>query len=150
MESNKIYGILSLILGLIFIIFPIFSTAFTTILIGISLIFFGIALILSEFLAFNIIIGILAVIFGLIFATNIAALAIFTGLQFYIIGAIMILAGITGLISGSQISKVASILIILLGIVSFALGGLSLGNPLFATILIGVGLIVQGIRLYME
>lgn len=62
----------------------------------------------------------------------------------------MIIAGILGLLSGSQVSKIFSVLMIILGIISFALGGLSLDQPIFAAILIGVALIVQGIRLYLE
>jgi len=150
MEANKASGILSIILGLIFIIFPIFSSAALTVFIGISLIFFGLALILSGFTAFNIIIGILAIIVGIAFTFNITALSILFGLQFYVIGILMILAGIAGLISDSQISKIASVLIIILGIISFALGGFSIDQPLFAAILIGVGLIIQGVRLYLE
>ena len=118
MEANKISGILSIILGLIFIIFPIFSSGVVSIIIGISLLFFGIALVLAGFTASNIIIG--------------------------------ILAGILGLFSDTQTSKLASVLMIILGIVSFILGGFSLGQPLFAAILIGVALIIQGIRLYLE
>ena len=49
MEANQISGILSILLGLIFIICPICSTAFLSIFIGLSLVFFGIASILSEF-----------------------------------------------------------------------------------------------------
>ncbi len=150
MESNQISGILSVILGLIFIICPIFSTAVLSLFIGLSLVIFGIALILAGFSAFNIIIGILAIIVGLVFAGNITALSFLFGLQFYVIGIIIILAGIAGLISDSQISKIASVLLIILGIISFALGGFSIDNPLFATILIGLSLIIQGIRLYLE
>ena len=62
----------------------------------------------------------------------------------------MILAGIVGLISDSQISKIASVLIIILGIISFALGGFSIDQPLFAAVLIGVALIIQGVGLYLE
>jgi uncharacterized membrane protein HdeD (DUF308 family) len=150
MESNKIYGILSIILGLIFIIFPVPGTATLSILIGISLLFFGIILILSGFTAFNIIIGILAILIGLIFISNIAALSFLFALEFYVIGIILILAGIACLISDSQMSKIASILIIILGIISFALGGLSIDQPIFAAILIGVALIIEGIGLYIE
>lgn len=150
MESNQISGILSILLGLIFIICPIFSTAALSIFIGLSLIIFGIAFILSGFSAVNIIIGILAILVGLVFAFNITALSVLFGLQFYVIGIIMILAGIVGLISDSQISKIASVLMIILGIISFAFGGFSIGQPLFAAVLIGVALIVQGVRLYLE
>ena len=50
----------------------------------------------------------------------------------------------------SQISKIASVLIIILGIISFALGGFSIDQPLFAAVLIGVALIIKGVGLYME
>ena len=150
MESNKLSGILSIILGLIFLICPIFSTAFLSTLIGLSLIFFGIAFILSEFSALNIIVGILAILVGLVFVFNITALSFIFGLQFYIIGILMIIAGIAGIISESKFGKIASIFIIILGIISFALGGLSIDQPLFAAVLIGVALIVQGVRLYLE
>ena len=150
MESNQISGLLSILLGLIFIICPIFSTAFLSIFIGLSLIFFGLAFILSEFSAVNIIVGILAIIVGLVFVFNITALSFIFGLQFYIIGILMIIAGIAGIISESKFGKIASIFIIILGIISFALGGLSIDQPLFAAVLIGVALIVQGVRLYLE
>ena len=135
MESNKISGILSVILGLIFIIFPIFSTAALSILIGISLVFFGIILILTGFTAVNIVIGILSIIVGLVFAFIISALSFLLGLQFYVIGLILILAGIVGLISDTKTSKIASVLVIILGIISFALGGFSIGQPMFAAVL---------------
>ena len=150
MESNQISGLLSIILGLIFLICPIFSTAFLSIFIGLSLIFFGIAFILSEFSAVNIIVGILAILVGLVFLFNITALSFIFGLQFYIIGILMIIAGIVGIFSDSQFGKIASIFLIILGIISFALGGFSIGQPLFAAILIGAGLIIQGVGLYME
>ncbi|WP_296802150.1 DUF308 domain-containing protein [uncultured Methanobrevibacter sp.] len=109
MEANKISGILSIILGLIFIIFPIFSSGVVSIIIGISLLFFGIALVLAGFTASNIIIGILAIIFGLLFIFNLDALSFLLGLQFYIIGIIILLAGILGLFSDTQTSKLASV-----------------------------------------
>ena len=150
MEQNQAAGIVAVILGLIFIICPIFSSIALTVLIGLSLVFLGIALILSGFSALNIIIGMLAIIVGAAFTFNIGALSVLLGLQFYVIGILMILTGVTGLISGSQISKIASVLMIILGIVSFAFGGLSIGQPLYAPILIGIGLIVQGISLYLS
>ena len=149
MEPNKLAGILSIILGLIFIICPVLSTATLSIFIGLSLVFFGIALVVSGFTAFNIIIGILAIIVGLRFIFNIEALSFIFGIQFYVIDIILVLGGIVGLVSDSGISKIASVLIIILGIISFALGGFSIEQPLFAIILIGVALIIEGIGLYL-
>ena len=150
METNKLSGILSIILGLIFIICPVFTTAALSILIGISLIFLGIALIFAGFTTSNIAIGILSIIIGLIFTFNITAFSVLFALQFYVIGAILILVGIVGLISDSQISKIASVLIIILGIISFAFGGFSIGQPFFAAVLIGVALLIKGISLYLQ
>lgn len=62
----------------------------------------------------------------------------------------MIIAGIVGIFSDTQFGKIASIFLIILGIISFALGGLSIDQPLFAAALIGVALIIQGVRLYLE
>lgn len=62
----------------------------------------------------------------------------------------MVLIGITGLFAGENITKTTSVSIILLGIIAFILGGFSINNPLYAVILIGISLIIQGIRLYIS
>ena len=59
----------------------------------------------------------------------------------------MILMGIAGLFSGEQISKVLSVLMIILAVVMIALGALTIDNPIIAPILIGISLIVQGANL---
>ena len=150
MEQNKITGIISIILGLIFIIFPIISSTTVSLMIGISLFFLGIIMILNRFTAANIIVGLLAIIFGLLFIFAIDALSFLVGFQFYIIGIFMILSGISGLIYNSQISKITSLLILLMGIIMIVLGFFSLAQPLYAVILIGLTLIIQGVRLYLE
>ncbi|MBQ2832005.1 DUF308 domain-containing protein [Methanobrevibacter sp.] len=150
MESNQISGILSVILGLIFIICPIFGVAAVSVLIGVSLIFLGLILILSGFRALNVIIGILAIVVGLVFVFNIAALSFLIGLQFYVIGILLILAGIAGLISDSEMPKFASVVVLILGLISIAFGAFSFGNPMFVAILIGVALVIEGIGLYLQ
>ena len=138
-----------MILGLFFIIFPIVSSGTVSILIGVSLVFLGVISILNGFVAHNIIVGILAIIFGLLFMFRIDALSFLLGVQFYIIGILLILLGITGLFSGQNMSKITSILIIIMGIVAFVLGGFSITEPIYAAILIGVCLVIQGIRLFL-
>lgn len=150
MEPKKIYGILSVILGILFLIFPITGTLTISMVIGLSFLFFGIAIILNEFSAINIIVGVLSIILGIIFIGNIAALSFIFGFQFYVVGIILVLAGVAGIISSSQVSKMASIVILILGIIAFGLGGLSFDQPLFATILVGVSLIIEGISLFLE
>lgn len=57
----------------------------------------------------------------------------------------MIIIGILGIINGEGTSKWASALILIFGITFFIMGILSINNPLFIVILIGVCLIVRGI-----
>lgn len=59
----------------------------------------------------------------------------------------MIIMGIAGLFSGEQISKVLSILMIILAIVMIAIGALTIDNPIIAPILLGISLIVEGVNL---
>ena len=155
MNLNQIMGILSIVLGLIFIICPVFSTALASTVLGISFLLLGIFSIITGIFgrtgmgALLIISGILAVIFGFIFTTNIFAIPIIMSLQFYIIGFLMILMGIAGLFSGEQISKALSIVMIILAIIMIAIGALTIDNPIIAPILIGISLIVEGANLVM-
>lgn len=82
------------------------------------------------------------------FAMN--ALPFLVGLQFYLVGIVMILFGIAGLISDSKISKISSLLILIMGIVAFILAFNSIVNPFYAAVLLGVSLIIQGIRLFIS
>ena len=150
MQSTKMAGILSIILGLFFIICPVISSGTISIMIGLSLISLGIFEIVANFSVLNIIIGILTILCGFLFMFRIDALSFLLGIQFYLIGFLMIILGISGIFAGPQVSKISSILIVILGIISFALGGFSIAQPLYAAILVGVSLILQGIRFVME
>ena len=61
----------------------------------------------------------------------------------------MILIGVTGIFAGEGVSKIASILIIILGVITLGLGSFSITQPIFAAVLLGVALIIQGVRLYI-
>ena len=90
MEENKMAGYLSIVLGLIFIIFPMFSAGLVSIIVGLSLLFFGITAIFTGWNmknevdnAFPLIIlaiGIIAVIFGFLFIFYIDALSFLIGI----------------------------------------------------------------------
>ena len=73
MDNQKAAGIFFLILGLIFILFPMFSIELVSIIVGLSLVFFGIS---AAFMGYTlkdnkgvaiaiIIIGIISIILGL-------------------------------------------------------------------------------------
>lgn len=160
MGVEKSAGILSIIVGLIFIIFPMFSAEFVSIIVGLSLLFFGIS---AAFMGFNMrkqtgyvgiaimIIGIIAIIFGFLFIFYIDALSFLIGLQFYIVGFIMIVFGITGLLSRmNRFSAFTSILVLLMGIVAIALAIFASSQPIYIAIIIGIVLIIEGIAMILD
>ena len=159
MDNQKAAGIFFLVLGLIFILFPMFSIELVSIIVGLSLVFFGIS---AAFMGYSlkdnkgvsiaiIIIGIISIILGLLFMFYINAISFLVAFQFYIVGFIMILFGITGLISrASKISNFTSILVLLMGIVAIALAVFAGNNPLYLAIIIGVVLIIEGVAYLLD
>lgn len=150
--QKKILGILTIILGLIFIVFPVFSSVFTSQVLGLSIIVFGIVSIFAglnrELSAGYILVGILSVLFGLILTFNVLALPILVALEFYIIAILMVFYAILALVEiRTPESTVAAILIIIFAIVVFLIGYITILDPVMAPILIGLALIVQGIQL---
>lgn len=159
MEVNKGAGILSIVLGIIFILFPMFSSGLISVIVGLSLLFFGIS---SAFMGYNmrndfnsfstasIIIGIIAIIFGFLFIFYIDALSFLIGIQFYIVGFIMIIFGISGLISKmTRVSTFSSILVLIMGIVAIALAAFAVSEPVYIAIIIGICLIIEGVALML-
>ena len=160
MEVNKGAGILSIVLGLIFILFPMFSSGLVSVIVGLSLLFFGIS---SVYLGYNmrnefdlyskttIIIGIIAIIFGFLFIFYIDALSFLIAIQFYIVGFIMIIFGISGLISRmGPISTFTSILVLIMGVIAIALAAFSINQPVYIAIIIGIVLIIEGVALILS
>lgn len=155
MNYMKILGILYIILGLLFIVFPFYSAGAVSLIAGISLIAFGLATIIDGFTvwsrmthlsALKILLGICTIIFGILFLYKIDALSFIVAFQFYLISFVMILIGIIGLLLGSEtLSKVAAFLIIILGAISFFVATFALANPLYTAILVGICLIMEGI-----
>ena len=99
MESNKILSIIAIIIGLIFIIFPIFSANLISILIGASVLIFGLFLayagiiskeISGAFSSVAAIFGVVMIILGLAFIFGTNAISFLVGLQFYIVGFMLI------------------------------------------------------------
>lgn len=160
MEIYKIAGFLSIVLGLIFIIFPMFSGELVSIIVGLSLLFFGIA---AAFMGWNLrnevdnifpnfilAIGVIAVIFGFLFLFYIDALSFLMGLQFYIVGFIMVVFGIAGLFSNlTRVSTFSSLLVLIMGIIALALAIFAINQPIYIAILIGIVLIIEGISLLL-
>ena len=159
MDNKKLLGIIFLILGLIFVIYPIYSAEVVSIILGLCLISFGFAELINGFYtwdlltsiaAIKIIVGIIAILFGILFIYSIEGLAFIIGYQFYIIAFIMIFVGILGLVSESTMSKLASIVILIIGIIAVILAVFSVAQPLYAAVLLGIGLIIDGVCLLID
>ena len=158
MDYMKVLGILFVILGLIFIIYPLYSAEAVSLLAGICLIAFGFASIIDGFSvwsmmthvsAINILLGICAILLGILFIYKIDALSFIVAYQFYLIAFVLIFVGIMGIIAGPDaMSKLISVLIVIMGIVAIFLAFYSLAEPLYAAILVGICLILEGISLF--
>ncbi len=158
MDSNKGMGLFSIILGLIFIIFPMISESLISIIIGFSLLFFGISAAYTGwdmkkyannmYANLFIAIGIIAAIFGFLFIFYIDALSFLIGIEFYLIGFILIIFGIAGLLSrAGTVSLLTSILVIVMGIIAIALAAFAMAQPIYIAIIIGVILIIEGLMI---
>ena len=160
MAVTRFAGILSIILGLIFIIFPMFSIGLVSLIVGLSLLFFGIS---AIFLGWNmrdgaydifpmitIIIGVIAVIFGFLFLFYIETLPFLMGIQFYIVGFIMIVFGIAGLLAHtSRVPTFSSVLVLIMGIAAIAIAIFTVEQPIYIAIIIGIVLIIEGISMIL-
>ena len=158
MESNKILSIIAIIIGLIFIIFPMFSANLISILIGASVLIFGIILAYTGIISKDIsgafssvaaIFGVVMIILGLAFIFGTNAVSFLVGLQFYIVGFMLIVAAVMGILSGVDINKTGSFITLVLGIVVLFIAMFAANNPVLITIILGIALIVYGVSGYL-
>ena len=155
MDYRKLLGILFIILGFIFTFYPVYSAEAVSCIAGICLIAFGFASIIDGFsvwsrmahvTALNILLGICAILFGILFIYKIDALSFLVAYQFYLIAFILIFIGISGIVYGFEtISKAASVLILILGIISVFFAVYAIAEPLYTAIIVGICLIMYGI-----
>ena len=157
MDLKKILGILFIMLGLIFIICPFYSSIAISWIAGISLIVFGFASIINGFTVLsmvthfsliNIILGFFAILLGILFIYKIDALSFIVAYMFYLIAFVLIFIGILGIFAGPDTtSKIISVLILIMGIIAIYFATYSIAQPLYAAILVGICLILEGIGL---
>lgn len=160
MDYGKVLGIIFIILGLLFIVYPFYSATAVSWIAGICLILFGFASIISGFSIWsmmahvsviNIILGILAMLLGFLFIYKIDALSFLLAYQFFLIAFVMILFGIFGIFSGPDaLSKIASALIFILGLITVILAFYSIAQPLYAAIFVGICLVLEGIVFFVS
>ena len=159
MEANKMLSIITIIIGLIFIIFPLFSANLISILIGASILIFGISLAYTGIISKDIsgafssvaaIFGVVMIILGLAFIFGTNALSFLVGLQFYLVGFMLIVVAILGLLAGSDINRMGSVISLVLGIVVLFIAAFAASNPELITIILGIALIAYGVSGYLH
>ena len=160
MNTEKTAGVATIIIGLLLIIFPMFFSELISIIVGLSLLFFGIS---TIFMGYNLkhdmdlvrkvtmAIGIISVIVGLLFLFCINYLSFLVSLQFYIVGFIMLVFGITGLLYRVNTSTIiTSIIVLLMGILSIGLAIFALNQPIYISIILGIGLVIEGVTFLLN
>jgi len=153
-DRNVVVGILAVILGLIVIIFPLIGVSTLSDLAGIGIIFLGIWLLAQGFKAWetsvaaavaDLILAVLAILWGVVFIGNIKAFAFLTFLALYIVGFFIIISGLTALFSDKNLKgKAIGVLGVLLG-VFFLIFSVYLKNPLVLAATVGAFLIIAGV-----
>lgn len=152
-------SIITILIGLIFIIFPLFSANLISILIGASILIFGISLAYTGIISKDIsgafssvaaIFGVVMIILGLAFIFGTNALSFLIGLQFYLVGFMLIVVAILGLLAGSDINRMGSVISLVLGIVVLFIAAFAASNPELITIILGIALIAYGVSGYLH
>jgi len=156
--ASKTHGILTILFGLILLIFPWFGLWTLTAILGFILILFGIGLLVFGAFTYQaskgaavafLILGLLGLIAGVGLFGNVAAFAALAGLALYLSGFILIIAGLVHVLKPrTRISREVGLLGIIMGIVYIILGSLAV-DPRGLSILMGIWLIIAGITSLM-
>ncbi|MCK9150876.1 DUF308 domain-containing protein [Methanobacterium alcaliphilum] len=156
MSNHTLLGVLTIILGILVMVFPLFSVFTVSVLAGLGVLFLGIWLLSLGFGAWAqnkglgvayLILGIIAIIIGLGLFGNVLALSFLASLWLYFGGFFLIIGGIMGFIArDATIHKGSNALLVIMGILYIILGTYAL-NPLYLAIIIGISLVIDGIAL---
>jgi membrane protein HdeD len=153
-KYNTLIGILAIILGLIVIAFPLISVLTLSVLTGLGIIFLGIWFFVQSFHVWNknlaagiadLLLGIFAILFGIVFLGNVPAFEFLTFLALYIVAFFLIIAGLMALFSGKDMkSRGIGVLGVIFGLL-YLIIGIYVANPLFLAAIVGAFLILAGL-----
>ncbi|MCK9151560.1 DUF308 domain-containing protein [Methanobacterium alcaliphilum] len=152
MNKNTAIGLISLILGIFVIGFPMAGVYLTSIIDGLALLIISIWAVIHSLREWEIdkrtgisyiVLGLIGLIIALGIIGNIAAYSILVGFSFYIIGLFLIVIGFLVIYSDKDRSRYLGFLGVLLGIFTIFLGFLSF-DPINLAIIIGFWLILFG------
>jgi len=152
--KNILIGIFAVILGVLVIAFPLIGVFAASIIDGTICLLIGLWLVMHSIQGWKanktsssafLILGIIALIIGLLIIGNINIYSFFFGITFYLAGLIVLIAGLLFIFMGEdRNTKLVGILGVIIGILSIILGYYAM-NPFFVAVIIGFFLIIYGI-----
>ena len=155
--NNVLLGVLTIILGFLVLVFPLFSVFAASVIAGLAIIFLGIWLIAQSFGTWSmskaasiayLLLGIIAIIGGIGLFGNILVFSALVSFWFYFAGFFLIISGIMSFFTKeSTAGKGAGGLGIIFGILFIILAAYA-WNPYYLAALIGIWLIIDGITLF--
>ncbi len=155
--NNVLLGVLAIILGILVLVFPIFSVFTASVLAGLAVIFLGIWLLAQSFGTWSdskwasigyLILGIIALVGGIGLFGSVMAFSFLASFWLYFAGIFLMISGIImSLFSKETIGKGVGGLGIILGILYMILASYA-WNPYYLAMLIGIWLIFDGIALF--
>ena len=152
--TPRSYALLSIIFGLILLVFPWFGLWTLSAILGLILILIGVGLLTLGAFTYGsskgaaivfLILGTVGAIVGIGIFGNVEALAALAGLALYISGMILIIAGLVHLFKPrTRFSREVGVVGILLGVLYIILGSLAV-DPRDLSILMGIWMIIAGV-----
>ncbi|MDI9623761.1 MAG: DUF308 domain-containing protein [Methanothermobacter sp.] len=153
MVSKKWAGLISIILGIIFVISPVGGVNAISMFSGIILALIGVWMILNalkeryyrRLSLLWLIFAVLLIFVGVLLAFQIILISAFAGFWLYVTGLLFIIAGFIVVLSAwdAHVTRALGFMGILVGLIYFVVGILAL-DPVFLGVIVGIILIIYG------
>jgi len=155
--QTKTSGLILIVLGLIIIAFPLLGILPFSLLLGISVLFLGMGLLIAGVIGIRasttmgvveLILGIIAIILGMGIIINPGFFSFLVALLIYIAGIFLIIIGIMAFFAKIR-NKWVSIVPIILGLIYILIGSI-VADPFYLGALIGIWLLITGIIMLFQ
>ena len=156
-EKNVLMGILAIILGIVVIAFPYISILTFSVVVGIGILTLGMWFLVMTFDVWDdskaasiayLILGLIAIVAGIGMIGNIQAFSVLASILIYLAGFWMIFGGSLAIFNGiTTYGRSIGVLNVILGIMYLIVGLYAL-NPYYLALIIGIFLVLDGIRLF--
>ncbi|BAW31650.1 MAG TPA: DUF308 domain-containing protein [Methanothermobacter sp.] len=154
MVSRKWAGLLSIIIGIIFLLSPMGGVKAISMFSGVILLLIGLWMVLNALReryyrrtsVLWFIFAVILIIIGALLAFQVISISVLLGIWLYLTGLLFMIAGLIIVFSAwdAHVTRTIGFLGVLVGIVYIVVGILAL-NPVFLGIIIGVILIIYGL-----